>query len=103
MKGGEIADKTWDVVKTAVKTQFETEEVFVSLNSFLNLVDGVFNWLCVGIFGNIWGLIAHLFLTVDLAYGISITALSLNLLVVWDLLGTKDEATETKDFSDERN
>lgn len=89
MKGDEIADKTWDTVKGSLKRDLDTEGIFVTLNSFLTLVDEVLSWVCVRIFGEIWGKICHLFLTVDMAFGISITALALSLLLVWDWMGSR--------------
>lgn len=40
LKGGEIRDKAWDTFEASMKRDFEVEEVFKTLNSFLTLVDG---------------------------------------------------------------
>lgn len=87
MPNKEAFDKTLDVLKAAADKDPSFDRAFEVLNSLFTLVDNVVGRICLKLFGEILGRIIHLFLTIDLAYGVSITVFALALLSVWDRIG----------------
>ncbi len=87
MPNKEAFDKTLDVLKAAADKDPSFDRAFEVLNSLFTLVDNVVGRICLKLFGEIVGRIIHLFLTIDLAYGVSITVFALALLSVWDRIG----------------
>ena len=100
----------WDTVRdlwTVLRRKFDDELTFDEglevLHSAMELIDSLLGASCLAVFGDPLGRFVHLFLTIDLAFGLSITCLSLALLKFGDLLGqygSTDAAREESSPSD---
>lgn len=89
----ESISKTVEILKANLGSESTFGKAFEVLNSLFTLVDNVVGRICLRLFGEIFGRIIHLFLTVDLAYGVSITVFALGLLAVWDRMAGKTDTT----------
>ena len=89
----EAFDKALDVLKVSVGKEPSFDGAFEALNSLFTLVDNVVGRICLKLFGEIFGRMIHLFLTIDLAYGVSITVFALGLLEVWDRMAGQTKTT----------
>ncbi len=102
MPNREAFDKTLDVLKLTAAKEPSFDRAFEVLNSLFTLVDNVVGRICLKVFGEIFGCIVHLLLTIDLAYGVSITVFALASLAVWDRMGTSTTRTDIRPLNTDR-
>lgn len=102
MPNREAFDKTLDVLKLTAAKEPSFDRAFEVLNSLFTLVDNVVGRICLKVFGEIFGRIVHLLLTIDLAYGVSITVFALASLAVWDRMGTSTTRTDIRPLNTDR-